>query len=197
MLLSIPFSILVSVPIGIAISPHPRLKRVILGFTSFLMTIPSLALFGLMVVFLGPLGLGIGITPAVIAIIIYSLLPIIRNTVLALAQVPAKTIEAAKGIGYTRFQTIIRIMLPLSIPVIMAGVRNSVVMGIGVACYASLVGSGGLGSFIFSGISRTNFYMIVTGALIVSLLAVGANSLLLRLEEALTPRGLKAGKKAL
>lgn len=194
--LSIPFSILVSVPIGIAISPHPRLKHIVLTITSFLMTIPSLALFGLMVVVLGPLGLGIGKAPAVIAIIIYSLLPIIRNTVLALAQVPSKTIEAARGIGYTKAQTILRIMLPLSIPVIMAGVRNSVVLGIGVACYASLVGSGGLGYFIFSGIGRANFYMICTGAILVSALAIGANYVLLRLEDLLTPRGLKAGKKA-
>ena len=184
-----------AVPIGIAISGRPKAIKVVLPLTGILMTVPSLALFGLMVVVLGPLGLGIGVAPAVLAIIIYSLLPIVRNTVLALGQVSPRTIEAARGIGFTRFQTMFRIKLPLSIPVIMAGVRSSIVLGVGVATYASLVGSGGLGYFIFAGISRTNFLMIGTGALLVSALGIGANYLLLRLESALTPKGLRLGRE--
>ena len=158
------------------------------------MTIPSLALFGIMVVVLAPLRLGIGITPAVLAIMIYSLLPIIRNTYTALNQVNPRMIEAARGIGMTQLQILFRIKLPLSIPVIMAGVRNAVVLGISVATFASLVGAGGLGYFIFSGVSRTNFMMIITGTVLVSSLGIGMNYFLLKTEEWLTPRGLKTHK---
>ncbi len=155
------------------------------------MTIPSLALFGIMVVVLAPVHLGIGITPAILAIMIYSLLPIIRNTYTALNQVNPRMIEAAKGIGMTQLQILFKIKIPLSIPVIMAGVRNAIVLGISVATFASLVGAGGLGYFIFSGISRTNFYMIITGTILVSALGIGMNYLLMKLEEWVTPRGLK------
>jgi len=160
------------------------------------MTIPSLALFGIMVVLLAPLRLGIGITPAILAIMIYSLLPIIRNTHTALNQVDPRMIEAAKGIGMTQVQILFKIKLPLSIPVIMAGVRNAVVLGISVATFASLVGAGGLGTFIFSGISRTNFYMILTGTILVAALGIGMNYLLMKTEDWLTPRGLKITRKS-
>ncbi|MBI9107060.1 MAG: ABC transporter permease [Spirochaetales bacterium] len=189
--LSIPPSIIISVPIGFFISNRPRAARVVLYIASILMTIPSLALFGLMVVLLAPVKLGIGITPAILAIMIYSLLPIIRNTYTALNQVNPRMIEAAKGIGMTQIQILLKIKLPLSIPVIMAGVRNAIVLGISVATFASLVGAGGLGYFIFSGISRTNFYMILTGTILVSFLGIGMNYLLMKTEDWLTPRGLK------
>jgi osmoprotectant transport system permease protein len=155
------------------------------------MTIPSLALFGIMVVVLAPVKLGIGITPAILAIMMYSLLPIIRNTYAALNSVSPRMIEAAKGIGLTGQQILFRIKLPLSIPVIMAGVRNAIVLGVSVATYASLVGAGGLGYFIFSGIGRANFLMVLSGALVVSALGIGINMLLMKVEEWLTPRGLK------
>jgi len=155
------------------------------------MTIPSLALFGIMVVVLAPVKLGIGITPAILAIMMYSLLPIIRNTYAALNSVSPRMIEAAKGIGLTGQQILFRIKLPLSIPVIMAGVRNAIVLGVSVATYASLVGAGGLGYFIFSGIGRANFLMVLSGALVVSALGIGINMLLMKVEELLTPRGLK------
>ena len=190
-LLSIPFSILISVPIGFFISNKPKLATVVLYIASILMTIPSLALFGIMVVLLAPLRLGIGITPAVLAIMIYSLLPIIRNTYTALNQVNPRMIEAAKGIGMTQLQVLFKIKLPLSIPVIMAGVRNAVVLGISVATFASLIGAGGLGYFIFSGISRTNFMMILTGTILVSVLGIGTNYFLMKTEDWLTPKGLK------
>jgi osmoprotectant transport system permease protein len=144
-----------------------------------------------MVVLLAPLRLGIGITPAILAIMIYSLLPIIRNTYTALNQVNPRMIEAAKGIGMTQFQVLFKIKLPLSIPVIMAGVRNAIVLGISVATFASLIGAGGLGTFIFSGISRNNFYMILTGTILVAVLGIGMNYLLMKAEHWLTPRGLK------
>ena len=189
--LSIPFSIIISVPIGFFISNKPRLAKVVLYAASILMTIPSLALFGIMVVLLAPINLGIGVTPAILAIMIYSLLPIVRNTYTALNQVNPRMIEAAKGIGMTQAQILFKIKLPLSIPVIMAGVRNAVVLGISVATFASLIGAGGLGYFIFSGIGRTNFMMILTGTILVSILGIGTNYLLMKTEDWLTPKGLK------
>jgi osmoprotectant transport system permease protein len=193
-LLSIPFSVLVSVPIGFYISSRPKIAKVAIYLASVLMTIPSLALFGIMVVVLAPVRLGLGVTPAVFAILIYSLLPIVRNTYTALNQVSAGMIEAATGLGLTQHQILFKIKLPLSIPVIMAGLRNAIVLGVSVVTYASLVGAGGLGYFIFSGIGRTNSKMVITGAILVSVLGIGMNYLLLRIEDFVTPKGLKVAR---
>lgn len=189
--ISIPVSILISAPLGFYISSRPKLAKIVLNLASILMTIPSLALFGIMVVVLAPLKLGLGIAPAVIAISIYSILPITRNIYTALNQVSASTVEAAVGLGLSRRQILSQIKIPLSVPVIMAGVRNAVVLGVSVATFASLVGAGGLGHFIFSGISRTNLKMVVVGALLVSFLGIVVNYLFLTLEDILTPEGLK------
>lgn len=190
-LISIPLSILVSLPLGIFISSRPRLARVVLYMAGVFMTIPSLALFGLMVVLLAPLHLGLGMVPAVLAIAFYSILPITRNTVIALKGVPSGILESARGMGLSRNQILWKVRLPLALPVIMAGVRISVVLGVSVATFASLVGAGGFGYFIFSGISRTNLAMVLTGAGFVSLLGIGFNVLFLWIERLLTPRGLK------
>lgn len=188
---SIPFSLLISVPLGFYISSRPKLAKIVIYLAGILMTIPSLALFGIMVVALAPFKLGLGLTPAVLAITLYSLLPITRNTYTALNQVSPQMIEAAKGLGMSGFQILYQIKIPLSVPVIMAGVRNAVVLGVSVATFASLVGAGGLGYFIFSGISRSNLKMVTIGAVIVSILGVGVNYLLLAAEDVLTPKGLK------
>lgn len=192
--ISIPFSILISAPLGFYISSRPKLARIVINLASILMTIPSLALFGIMVVVLAPFKLGLGTTPAVLAICLYSILPITRNTYTALHQVSADMIEAATGLGMTNFQILRQIKIPLSIPVIMAGIRNAAVLGISVATFASVVGAGGLGYFIFSGISRSNLKMVSIGAIIVSLLGIAANYLLLKAEDYLTPEGLKIRK---
>lgn len=192
---SIPISILVSVPIGIYISSRPRIAKIVIYIAGILMTIPSLALFGIMVVSFAPWGLGLGMVPAVTAITIYSLLPITRNTYTALNSVPAGVLEAAKGMGFSKRQTLWKIRIPLSIPVIMAGVRTSVVLGVSVATFATLVGAGGLGYFIFSGISRSNFAMVLVGAVLVSALGIGVNWFFMQLEIWLTPRGLRVGRK--
>lgn len=189
--ISIPICIIVSVPIGIFISTRPRLARIVMYMTGVLMTIPSLALFGLMVVALAPLNMGLGLVPAVLAIAIYSLLPITRNTYTALNNVPQGVIEAARGMGFSTKQILWRIRIPLSVGVIMAGIRTSVVLGVSVATFASLVGAGGLGYFIFSGISRSNLAMVLTGAIAVSILGIGVNWLFMAVEGYLTPKGLK------
>lgn len=189
--ISIPIAILISAPLGFLISSRPKLAKIVLNIASILMTIPSLALFGIMVVVLAPFKLGLGMTPAVVAISVYSILPITRNIYTALNQVSPSIVEAAVGLGMSRGQILSQIKIPLSVPVIMAGVRNAVILGVSVATFASLVGAGGLGSLIFSGISRTNLKMVVVGALLVSFLGIVVNYLFLILEDALTPAGLK------
>lgn len=191
-LFSLPFSVLLSVPLGFYISSRPKTAKIVIYLASILMTIPSLALFAIMVVLLAPLKLGLGITPAILAITLYSLLPITRNTYTALNQVSPRMIEAARGLGLSSSQILWKIKIPLSIPVIMAGVRNALVLGVSVATFASLVGAGGLGYFIFSGISRANLRMVAIGAVIVSGLGIGMNYFLLLLEDSLTPKGLKS-----
>lgn len=189
--ISIPIAILISAPLGFFISSRPKLAKIVLNFASILMTIPSLALFGIMVVVLAPFKLGLGMTPAVVAISVYSILPITRNIYTALNQVSPSIVEAAVGLGMSRGLILSQIKIPLSVPVIMAGVRNAVILGVSVATFASLVGAGGLGSLIFSGISRTNLKMVVVGALLVSFLGIVVNYLFLILEDALTPAGFK------
>jgi osmoprotectant transport system permease protein len=189
--IAIPIAIGIGVPIGIVVSRSKRASSVALYGAGILMTIPSLALFGYMVVLLAPLKAGIGVTPAVIALVIYSFLPVIRNTVVAVNSVDPRMIEAARGMGMTNWQILFRVRLPLTIPIIMAGVRNAAVMGVSVATIAYLIGARGLGYFIFSGLGRSNFNMVLLGALIVSILGIGTNYGLLALEEIITPRGLK------
>ncbi len=189
--ISIPISIIVSIPLGFYISPRPKLAKFVIYITSILMTIPSLALFGFMVILLAPLKLGLGMVPAIIAIALYSLLPITRNTYIGLNQVSPRMIEAAKGMGMSNKQILWKIKIPLSIPIIMAGVRNAIVLGISVATFASLVAAGGLGFFIFAGIGRSNLKMVLVGAILVSALGIGVNYFLLTVEDWVTPKGLK------
>ena len=167
------------------------MAQIVINIASIMMTIPSLALFGLMVVLLAPFNLGLGIVPAVIAITLYSMLPITRNTYIAINQVPEGMIEAARGMGMTMQQILWRVKLPLSIPVIMAGVRNAMVLGVSVATFASLVAAGGLGYFIFSGIGRSNLRMVLVGAILVSIMGIAVNYFLLLVEDWITPKGLK------
>jgi len=189
--ISIPISLIVSIPLGFYISPRPKLAKFVIYITSILMTIPSLALFGFMVILLAPLKLGLGMVPAIIAIALYSLLPITRNTYIGLNQVPQGMIEAAKGMGMSSKQILWKIKIPLSIPVIMAGIRNAIVLGVSVATFASLVAAGGLGFFIFAGIGRSNLKMVLVGAILVSALGIGVNYFLLTVEDWVTPKGLK------
>jgi osmoprotectant transport system permease protein len=192
--IAVPIAILIAVPIGIAVSRKPKLAEVVLKIASVLMTIPSLALFGIMVVLLAPLKAGIGIVPAIVAIIVYSMLPMIRNTLVAIKEVDPYIVEAARGMGMTNKQILFKIRLPLGIPIIMAGIRNAVVMGISVTTIAYLIGAGGLGYFIFSGLSRSRLDMILLGAILVGALGILANFSLLKVEDVLTPKGVKINR---
>ncbi len=189
--ISLPIAVALGVPIGVLVSHNRRLARIVVGVAGVLMTIPSLALFGLMVIILAPFHAGIGIPPAVVAIVIYSLLPMIRNTLVAVQAVDPGMIKAATGMGMTNGQILFRVRLPLSVPVIMAGLRNAAVLGVSVTTIAYLVGAKGLGYFIFAGLSRTRLDMILTGAVVVGILGIATNYLLLLVEDLITPKGIK------
>lgn len=188
---AVGFAVLTGVPIGIAITQSKRVADMVLYAASIIVTIPSIALFGLMIPILSMIGQGIGWLPAVIAILLYSQLPIVRNTYTAITNVDPALREAATGMGMTPFQRLARLEIPIAIPVIMAGVRTAVVMNIGVAAIAAYIGAGGLGVLIARGISQTDPRQLITGAIAVSLLAIAADWALLKLQKRLTPEGLK------
>ncbi len=188
---AVGFAILTGVPIGIAITQSRKAASVVLYVASIIVTIPSIALFGLMIPILSIIGQGIGWLPAVIAILLYSQLPIIRNTYTAITNIEPALREAARGMGMTPLQRLWRVEIPIAVPVIMAGVRTAVVMNIGVAAIAAYIGAGGLGVLISRGISQTDPRQLIAGALAVSLLAIAADYALLYVQKRLTPAGLK------
>lgn len=188
---AVGFAILTGLPIGIAITQNKRIADAVLYVASIIVTIPSIALFGLMIPVLSMIGQGIGWLPAVIAILLYSQLPIVRNTYTAITNVDPALREAAKGMGMTSLQRLWQVEIPIAVPVIMAGVRTAVVMNIGVAAIAAYIGAGGLGVLISRGISQTDSRQLITGAIAVSLLAIVADWALLQMQKRLTPAGLK------
>lgn len=189
-------AMVLGVVIGIFISGEGTLRRVlakiILYVAGILQTIPSLAMFGILLPILVYFNLpGIGFVPAVIALILYAQLTIIRNTYTALRGVDPALIEAGRGMGMTSYQILYRIKLPIAVPVIMAGLRTAVVTNIGIAAIAAYIGAGGLGRPIFEGIVRSRMDLIMAGAILVSLLSLIADILLAKMENWLTPRGLR------
>lgn len=156
-----------------------------------MLTLPSIALFGLMIPFFSRFGQGIGAAPAITAVFLYSLLPIMRNTYLALHNVDAGIKEAGTGIGMTSWQRLRLVDLPLAVPVILAGVRTAVVMNIGVMTIAAVIGAGGLGTLILRAIGQSSMMKLLVGAVLVSLLAIVADRLLQMLQRALTPKGVQ------
>ncbi|MFT0532107.1 ABC transporter permease [Castellaniella hirudinis] len=188
---AIGLAILTGVPIGIAITQNERAASLVLYIAAIIMTVPSIALFGIMIPVLSLFGHGIGYVPAVIAVLLYSQLPIIRNTYTAINNVDPALREAARGMGMTPLQRLGQVEIPLAIPVIMAGVRSAVVLSIGIMAIAAYIGAGGLGVFISRGISQTDPRQLVTGAVAVSALAIVADFFLLWLQGRLTPVGVK------
>lgn len=189
-LIALVIAIVISIPTGLILTRFPRLAPPIIGVASLFQTIPSLALLGFMI----PL-LGIGMVPAIVALTVYALLPILRNTYTGIVNVPKAMKEAGVGMGMTSFQVMTKVELPLALSVIMAGIRTATVMLIGVATLASLVGAGGLGDLIFRGISTVNTELILAGTIPAALLALLFDFLLARLEKAVTPRGVRTGGK--
>ncbi len=191
---ALSFALVIGVIIGVFISVPGRegLADSVLYLAEIVMTIPSLALFGLLMLILGGLGLSaIGFLPAVIALIVYGQLPILRNTHIAIKSVDPHMIEAGRGMGMSNWQILFKVELPLALPVILAGLRNSIVLLIGIAAIAALIGAGGLGVPIFRGLRNARYDLIVIGGVTVSIFALIIDGLMTLLERWITPRGLK------
>src|ERR1700759_1934164 len=165
--ISLFLAVLVGLPLGILIARKRKLSGTVLGVAGVLQTIPSIALLGFMI----PL-LGIGPKPAIVALLLYALLPIIRNTYTGITGVDGAVKEAAAAMGMNKWQVLFKVELPLAMPVILAGIRTATVINVGVATLASYIAAGGLGEFIFGGISLNNTNMILAGAIPAALLAI-------------------------
>ncbi len=180
---SLVIALAISLPLGILAARYRGLYGPLTAITGFLYTIPSFAMFTFMLA----LGLSVGVTPAIIALVLYSLLVLIRNVVTGLDSVPPETKDAARGMGLTDRQILWRVEMPLALPVIVAGMRIAVVTVIGIAVLGDIIGAGGLGTLIFSGIQRNFPTLYVTGALMATLLAIAADLLFVRTERILSP----------
>ncbi|HEY0352683.1 MAG TPA: ABC transporter permease, partial [Enterovirga sp.] len=170
-------SLALALPLGILSARHKRVYAFVLGTAGILYTIPELALFALLV----PM-VGLGRGPALTAIVLYSLLVLTRNVAVGLRELPHDVLEVADGMGYGRWRRLWRIELPLAAPVILAGIRLTVVMQISVATIAAFIGAGGLGEIIFQGITQDIGEKVAAGAVAAALLAVAADEILRRLE---------------
>lgn len=195
-LLSLLLAALIAIPVGVLISRrHPLSKRFagsMLALASLLQTIPSIALLGFLIPFMG-----IGLKPAVFALFLYALLPILRNTYTGISGVDASVREAAVGIGLSDWQLLRKVELPLAMPVIFAGLRTAAVINVGVATLAAYIGAGGLGEFIFGGIALNNGTMIMAGALPAALLAIAFDQGLALLQHAQAQRRSRFAKPLL
>lgn len=181
-LISLGLGVIVAVPLGILLSQVPKVANVVISIVSVLQTIPTLALLALMIPFLG-----VGKVPAIVALFIYSLLPILRNTYLGMSNVNPDLLDAAKGMGLKRMQIIRQVQLPLAVPVIMAGIRLSTVYVIAWTTLASYIGGGGLGDMIFNGLNLFRPDLILGGTIPVTILAVIVDLVMARIEEWVTP----------
>lgn len=182
-LVAMVIAIFLGLILGVAITYCPPAARVVLYLCQVLMTIPSMAMLGILL----PL-FGIGYKTGVVALILYALLPIVRNTYTGILAIDPAVLEAARGMGLGEWSVLKRIKLPLVMPVVMAGIRTATVMVVGIAAIAAFVGAGGLGELIFRGISRYNRQMILTGAIFISVLAICIDFVLKRLELRLSSR---------
>lgn len=189
--LAVGVAILTGVPFGIYISQKESLANLVLAVAGIIMTIPSIALFGIMIPILSVINQGIGFLPAFIALILYSQLPIIRNTYIAIKNVDPSTRDAAIGMGMTTWERLYKVEIPIALPVIMAGVRTAVVLTIGIAAIAAYIGAGGLGIYIARGISTSYQVMVQVGALAVSILAISVDFILGRIQKKLSPKGMR------
>lgn len=184
-LLSIVIAMVIGLTIGILISEYQKSSKVVIGIVNFIYTIPSISLLG----FLIPLS-GVGDATAVIALTVYALLPMVRNTHTGLTNVSPLLLEAATGMGSTKMQTLIKVKLPLAMPVIISGIRSMAVMTIALAGIASFIGAGGLGVAIYRGITTNNKAMTLVGSLLIAVLAIAVDFLIGRIEKMAKRHGM-------
>lgn len=166
-IVSVLIAIAIGIPLGILISREPRLSKPVIGITNIIQAVPSLALLGFLIPFVG-----IGSTPAIVMVVLYSLLPIVKNTYTGLTNIDYDILEAARGIGLTKSQTMRKVQLPLAFPMIMAGIRISAVTAVGLMTIAAFIGAGGLGYLVFSGVQTVDNNMILAGAIPACILAL-------------------------
>jgi osmoprotectant transport system permease protein len=193
-------TLLIGVPLGIAAHRSAAARGPIFSILGIIQTIPSIALFGLLIAPLSALSAalpwlgiaGIGLTPAVIALTLYSLLPIARNTAAGLDQVEAGVIDAARGIGMTRRQIFRKVEVPLALPVFLSGLRITLIQAIGLAAVAALIGAGGLGAVMFQGLFANALDLVLLGALPIILMAVAVDALFRILVDALPSSARRA-----
>jgi osmoprotectant transport system permease protein len=187
LLLTLLPSALLGLPLGLAAVRYQRLQRALFPVLNLIQTIPSLALFGLLIAPLAALARqfpwlaahgvsGIGMTPAIIALVMYSLLPLVRSTVAGLEQVPSGVVEAAHGMGLTRRQVFLRVEVPLALPVFLSGLRITAVQAVGLTVVAALIGAGGLGGIVFQGLLSSALDLVLLGVIPVVVLAVIVDS---------------------
>jgi osmoprotectant transport system permease protein len=179
---ALAISLAIALPLGIWTARRPRAYAAALAVTGILYTVPALALFALLIPFMG-----LGTGPAVTALVLYSLMILVRNVAAGLRAVPPEVLDAADGMGFSSWRRLVRVELPLALPVIVAGVRIAVVMQISVATVAAYISAGGLGDIIFQGITQDFSEKIVAGAVLTSALAVAADESLRLLERRLRP----------
>jgi osmoprotectant transport system permease protein len=182
---SLAAALVVALPLGVLCHRVPRLKTAVLGTLNFVQTVPSIALFGILMAPLAALAVafpalaalgvsGIGAAPAVVALFLYSLLPIVGNVVVGLARVSPAAVDAARGMGLTDGEVLRQVELPLALPTILTGIRIVLVQNIGLVTIAALIGGGGLGAFVFQGIGQTAIDLVLLGALPTVALAFAA-----------------------
>ncbi len=187
-MISVLIAIFIGVPIGILINRYTKLEKSVLGGVNIIQAIPSLALLGFFIPFLG-----IGMKPAIVVVILYSLLPIIKNTYIGLKNINPQTLEAARGIGMTKMQVLTKIRIPLALPVIMGGVRIAAVTAVGLMTIAAYIGAGGLGDLVYAGIATVNNSQILAGAIPACILALLIDFVLSRVENMVTPLSMRTG----
>ena len=185
-LVALLIGLLIALPLGILVARYQRYAEPVIGVTAVFQTIPSLALFG----FLVPL-IGIGSTTALIALTIYALLPIVRNTYTGITGIDSSIIEAGTGMGMTKGDILWRIQLPLALPFIMAGIRTATVLTVGIATLGTFVGAGGLGDVIYRGLQSYDNNLVLAGAIPVALIALFFDFTLKWVEKRSTPKGMK------
>src|SRR5205823_5746088 len=194
---SLAAAVVVAVPLGVLAARRPTLGRAALGLAGVVQTIPSLALLALMIPILGLTRGALpatGVVPALVALFLYSLLPIVRNTVTGLRGIPPSLREAAEGLGLPPAARLWRVELPLAAPAILAGVRTAAVIGVGTATLGALIGAGGYGQSITQGVQLNDTARILEGAVPAALLALAVDGLFAGLERILVPKGLRLGQ---
>ena len=190
--IAVGVAVAIGLPLGVAATRDRRLEAAVLGVANVLQTIPSLALFGFLIPV--PVLGGIGASTAIVALTLYALLPIVRNTHAGIRAIDPALREAARGMGMTDRQLLTRVELPLAAGVIVAGIRVATVISIGIATIAAAIGAGGLGVYIFQGLAMVDDTVILAGAVPAALLALLADAALGRLARRLTPPGAPGGR---